>query len=119
MMSSLFQGVTEHDLGTMLSCLGAVERKYKKNDVILLAGTKVTSVGIGQKEPHRSREMMRKATGDLLSELGRADLFAEAYVAPGCGSAGHGNRHLRLQNHMDPFSKIVGTCSSSCSFHRT
>ena len=46
MKSSLFQGVSENDLETMLSCLGATERKYKKNDVILLAGTKVSSVGI-------------------------------------------------------------------------
>ena len=46
MTTSLFQGVEEIDLEAMLSCLGATERKYRKNDVILLAGTKVTAVGI-------------------------------------------------------------------------
>lgn len=120
MLSSLFQGVTEPELEAMLNCLGAVERKYKKNDVILLAGTKVSSVGIlveGNAQITRDDAEGNRA---ILSELGRADLFAEAYVA-----AGSAEVPITVIATTDcriawiPFSKIVGTCSVACGFHRT
>jgi len=119
MMSSLFRGVTEQDLEAMLSCLGAVERKYKKNDVILLAGTKVTSVGIVVEGTAQITRDDAEGNRAILSELGRADLFAEAYVAAGAVEvpvtviATSDCRIIWI-----PFSKIVGTCSSSCGFHQ-
>lgn len=118
--SSLFQGVEENDLEAMLSCLGATERKYRKNDVILLAGTKVTSVGIlveGNAQITRDDAEGNRA---ILSELERADLFAEAYVA-----AGSAEIPVTVIATTDcrivwiPFGKIVGTCNSACGFHRT
>jgi CRP/FNR family transcriptional regulator, dissimilatory nitrate respiration regulator len=119
-MTSLFQDVAENDLESMLNCLGATERKYRKNEVILLAGTKVTSVGIlidGNAQITRDDAEGNRA---ILSELGRADLFAEAYVA-----AGSADIPVTVIATSDcrivwiPFSKIVGTCSSACGFHRT
>lgn len=120
MESSLFRGVAEQDLKAMLNCLGATERKYKKNDVILLAGTKVTSVGIlidGTAQITRDDAEGNRA---ILSELERADLFAEAYVA-----AGSVEIPITVIATSDcrivwiPFNKIVGSCSNSCSFHQT
>lgn len=119
MMSSLFQGVTENELEAMLECLAPTERKYGKNDVILLAGTKVSSVGIlleGNAQITRDDAEGNRA---ILSELERADLFAEAYVAAGSVEipvtviATSDCRILWI-----PFGKIVGICNSSCSFHR-
>lgn len=119
-MSPLFQGVEDNDLEAMLSCLGATDRKYRKNDVILLAGTKVTSVGIlieGNAQITRDDAEGNRA---ILSELEKADLFAEAYVAAGSMEvpitviATSDSRIVWI-----PFNKIVGTCSSACGFHRT
>ncbi|HWQ77770.1 MAG TPA: Crp/Fnr family transcriptional regulator [Anaerovoracaceae bacterium] len=120
MTASLFRGVTEQDLETMLGCLGAVERKYKKNDVILLAGTKVTSVGILTEGTAQITRDDAEGNRTILSELERADLFAEAYVAAGAVEipvtviATSDCRIVWI-----PFSKIVGTCNSACGFHRT
>ena len=120
MRTSLFQGVEEIDLEAMLSCLGATERKYRKNDVILLAGTKVTSVGIlieGNAQITRDDAEGNRA---ILSELEKADLFAEAYVAAGAAEIPVtviATDHCRIV--WIPFSKIIGTCSTACSFHRT
>lgn len=120
MLTSLFQGVVEQDLETMLNCLGATERKYKKNDVIILAGSKITSVGIlveGNAQITRDDAEGNRA---ILSELGRGDLFAEAYVA-----AGSLEVPITVIATSDcrivwiPFSKIVGTCNFACDFHRT
>ncbi len=119
-MSSLFQGVEDNDLEAMLSCLGATDRKYRKNDVILLAGTKVTSVGIlieGNAQITRDDAEGNRA---ILSDLEKADLFAEAYVA-----AGSMEVPITVIATSDcrivwiPFNKIVGTCSNACGFHKT
>lgn len=118
-MSPLFQGVEDNDLEAMLGCLGATDRKYKKNEVILLAGTKVTSVGIlVEGNAHITRD---DAEGNhaILSELEKADLFAEAYVA-----AGSMEVPITVIATSDcrivwiPFYKIVGSCSNACGFHR-
>ena len=119
-MSSLFQGVEENDLEAMLSCLGATERKYKKNDVILLAGTRVTSVGILVEGSAQITRDDAEGNRAILSELEKADLFAEAYVA-----AGSLEVPITVIATTDcrvvwiPFSKIVGTCDHACGFHRT
>lgn len=120
MMTSLFQDVSENDLEAMLSCLGAVERKYRKNDVILLAGTKVTSVGIVAEGNAQITRDDAEGNRAILSELEKADLFAEAYVA-----AGSMEIPVTVIATTDcrivwiPFSKIVGICSTACDFHRT
>lgn len=117
--TSLFQGVEDHELETMLNCLGATERKYRKNDVILLAGTKVTSVGIMVEGNAQITRDDAEGNRAILSELGKADLFAEAYVA-----AASAEIPVTVIATSDcrivwiPFSKIVGTCSSACGFHK-
>ncbi|QOX65659.1 Crp/Fnr family transcriptional regulator [Anoxybacterium hadale] len=120
MNSSLFQGVSEQDLEAMLSCLGANERKYKKNDIILLAGTRVTSVGIVAEGNAQITREDAEGNRAILSELMKADLFAEAYVA-----AGSAEIPVTVIATSDcriiwiPFHKIVGACSTACGFHRT
>ena len=120
MNTSLFKGVGEQDLEAMLSCLGATERKYNKNDIILLAGTKVTSVGILVEGNAQITREDAEGNRAILSELMKADLFAEAYVA-----ADSAEVPVTVIATSDcrivwiPFSKIIGTCSSACGFHRT
>ncbi len=116
---SLFRDVSEQDLEDMLSCLGAVERKYRKNDVILLAGTKVTSIGIMAEGRAQITRDDAEGNRTILSELARADLFAEAYVAaesmeiPVTVIATSDCRIVWV-----PFKKIVEPCCSACGFHK-
>ena len=44
--SALFAGVGTHDLDSMMSCLSAKERNYKKNEFIFHTGDKVTQIGM-------------------------------------------------------------------------
>lgn len=119
MRVSLFRGVSEQDLEAMLACLGAVERKYRKNDVILLAGTKITSIGVMAEGSAQITRDDAEGNRAILSELVRADLFAEAYVA-----AGSMEIPVTVIATSDcrivwiPFNKIVEPCSSACSFHK-
>ena len=45
--SPLFRGAGESGIGEMLSCLGAEERSYEKEEMIYRAGNTVTSLGCG------------------------------------------------------------------------
>ncbi|MDD4565134.1 MAG: Crp/Fnr family transcriptional regulator [Eubacteriales bacterium] len=120
MKSPLFQDISENDMEAMLSCLGATERKYRKNEVILLAGTKVSSVGILTEGNAQITRDDAEGNRTILSELEQADLFAEAYVA-----AGYAEIPVTVIATSDcrivwiSFDKIIGTCSSSCDFHNT
>lgn len=120
MKTSLFQNVDQNDLEGMLQCLGPTERKYKKNEVILLAGTTVTSVGVMVEGSAQITRDDAEGNRAILSELEKADLFAEAYVA-----AGSVEIPVTVIATTDckvvwiPFSKIVGVCSSACGFHKT
>lgn len=118
--SPLFQGVSEKDIEFMLDCLGATERKYNKNEVILLAGTKVSSLGILVEGNAQITRDDAEGNRNILLELEKADLFAEAYVA-----AGYAEIPVTVIATSDcrivwiPFNKIIGICSTSCEFHRT
>lgn len=119
MSSALFRGVEEKDLENMLKCLAVTERSYKKNDIILMAGTKVTSVGIiveGNAQITREDSEGNRA---ILSDLARADIFAEAYVAASSKEVPItviATSECRVV--WVPFSKIVVRCTFACEFHR-
>ncbi|MGI6747543.1 MAG: Crp/Fnr family transcriptional regulator [Anaerovoracaceae bacterium] len=119
MKSPLFQGISQQDIESVLKCLGATEKKYKKNEVILLAGKKVDSVGVLVEGNAQITRDDAEGNRTILSELEKADLFAEAYVA-----ASYAEIPVTVIATSDcrivwiPFTRIVGTCTSSCEFHR-
>ncbi len=120
MMTSLFHGVSEKDLEAMLGCLGAAEKKYNKNDIILLAGSKVSSIGIMMEGNAQITREDAEGNRAILSELLKADIFAEAYVAAGSVEIPItviATTECRIV--WIPFQKIIGTCSNSCGFHKT
>lgn len=117
--SALFHGVAEENLGQLLQCLGARERSYRKGDILLLAGTRPTEIGIiVEGEAQITRE---DADGEraILSELLRADIFAEAYVA-----ASHSEIPITVVAVTNCrvvwvlFEKVVTQCAGACEFHQ-
>lgn len=118
--SPLFRDVSEKDIESMMGCLGATERKYRKNEVILLAGAKVSSIGIVVEGNAQITRDDAEGNRTILSEIDKSDMFAEAYVA-----AGYTEIPVTVIATSDcrivwiPFNKIIGTCSSSCGFHKT
>lgn len=115
---AIFQNVNESNIESMLKCLGAYEQQYNKNDILLLSGDTVTSVGIvlsGSAQIVRE-DIMGNRT--ILSEISASDMFGEAFACANVGKSPvtvlttTGCSILYIQ-----FKRIVTTCSSSCSFH--
>ena len=116
---ALFRGVDASELEGLLKCLSVQEKTYDKNESILIAGTRVNSIGI---LIEGAAQILREdADGNraILSDLNPADLFGEAYAAAGwneipitvvaTGSC------LVL---WIPFHAVVEQCSFSCDYHK-
>lgn len=119
MSSALFHDVGEKDLENMLKCLAATEKRYQKNDIIIMAGTKVTSVGIIIEGTAQITREDAEGNRAILSDLSIPDLFAEAYVAASMNEV-----PITVIATSDckvvwvPFGKIVARCAFACEFHR-
>ncbi len=118
--TQIFENIETEQLDNLLSCLGAKTQHYKKNDIILLADSEVSSVGVilaGSAQIIREDAMGNRT---IMSELGEGDIFAEAFA---CANVSRipvtvltttGCEILFIQ-----INRIVTSCSSSCSFHTT
>lgn len=114
----LFVGIREEDLPKLLDCLRAKVSSYRKQDVILLAGQPVSSVGVvlsGQVQVVREDFMGNR---DIVAGLGPGDLFAESYSFVSADSlpvtvlSATDSEVLWVQ-----CGRIVSPCSSACGFH--
>lgn len=117
----LFAGIAPEERGTMLRCLGARVARYAKNEVILLAGDTVDTVGVGlvlsgavqvQREDRDGKQT-------LLTELGEGELFAEVFACAGIAEspvtviAADSAAVLHIC-----YRKVITSCSSACVFHQ-
>lgn len=115
---NIFEGIDESQFGSLLGCLGAKTQEYTKNEIIFLAESNVTSVGIilsGSAQIVKE-DIMGNRT--IMSELSEGDIFGEAFACanvvkiPVTVLTTTGCMVLFIQ-----INRIVTTCSSACSFH--
>ncbi|MCL2888094.1 MAG: Crp/Fnr family transcriptional regulator [Elusimicrobia bacterium] len=84
--NTLFRGLTEKEIESILFYLNPVVRKYKKGNIILAAGAAVTDVGIILKGRAVIEKEDIRGNRSIISELGESSLFAEALA---CARAEH------------------------------
>jgi len=116
--SPLFYRIEFSDFESMLGCLSAKTVCFKKNDIILLTGDPVTSVGIilsGSVKVIKEDEYGNIA---ILTELRVPDTFGEVFAC-----AGIAHSPITVQASEDgeallfDYKRIVFSCSSACPFH--
>ncbi len=116
--TKLFSGVGEEEIGSMLSCLGARLRTYKKGEYVLRQGERLEEIvllacgrALIQKEDYWGNR-------SILGEIGVGEIFGEAYVAPESGALL--NDVVALEDSAVFFfdaKRVITTCSSACRFH--
>ncbi|MGE4485023.1 MAG: Crp/Fnr family transcriptional regulator [Oscillospiraceae bacterium] len=115
---TLFQGIAPDELKSVLTCLNAHKRAYKKQDIILSEGQEVLSVGIvlSGKVQIIKEDFMGNRT--IMSEVLPGELFAEAF------SCVHMDElPVTVLSVADSeilwidYRRIVTVCSSACKFH--
>jgi len=115
----LFRGIAYPQLESMLNCIGTTVRNVKKDEIILFPGDKPSFVGIvlaGQfnvfKEDYDGSQI-------LVAAILPGGIFAEALCcasveeSPVTVISASDSSFIKLM-----FSRILHTCSKSCSFHR-
>ncbi len=78
--SRLFQGITTKELSSCLVSLDAMEKKYRKDDVILHAGEQTSNIGmvLSGSVTIESNDVWGNCT--VLSLVGKNQYFAETYA---------------------------------------
>ncbi len=116
--SPLFDGVEEQDLNSMMHCLSAQKRHYKKEEFIFHSGDRAQQIGMVlcgtvhmMKEDFWGNRM-------ILGEAGPGDLFGEVYA---CARVQWLEVNVIAKTDTDilflDIQKILTVCSNGCEFH--
>jgi len=115
---SLFDGISEDNVGALLSCLSAKTVHYEKNRYIYLSGENFEGMGIvlsGNVQVVKEDYFGNRL---IIAELGEAELFGETFA---CADIKTLPVSVFATTDSDilfiDYRKLISPCSNSCSFH--
>ena len=114
----LFAGVSEAELASMLTCLDARLREYKKGEYVFRQGERssyITVVVDGELHIQRDDYWGNRA---IVNRIAAGEMFGEAYIAPESGALL--NDVVAVEDSAVIFfdvKRIITVCSSACRFH--
>lgn len=114
----LFKNFNENDLKSILNCLDTKVKNYSKNDIVILAGSKVDTIGIVLSGNLQITKEDYDGNRIIVSSIEKSEIFAEALVCANIdkspitviSSDKSSVLYISLKN-------ILGVCSESCTFH--
>lgn len=119
MASPLFAGINEKDLISLLKCMEAKIKEYRKGEIIIRTNDKVPCIGVVLNGSVHM--LIENSMGDqtLLSIVESGNLFGESFA---CGNdmtsyttfSAAGNSTVLFM----PFRKVIHSCSPQCVFHQ-
>lgn len=114
----LFLGIEETQLATLLNCLKAMTRKYRKDDFVFVAGDGATAVGIVLSGGVRVLQEDFWGNRAILAHVAPGELFGEAFSCAGRNTLPVSVAASAPSEIMTlDYQRIVTTCSSACAFH--
>ena len=116
--TKLFSGVGEEDIASLLSCLGARKKEYKKGEYILREGEHISDIFILVEGKIHIQKDDYWGNRSILSVISVGEMFGEGYAAPESGALL--NDVVAVEDGSVIFfdvKRILTTCSSACRFH--
>ena len=116
--TKLFAGVTDEEIGVMLSCLDARLHTYKKGEYVLRQGEHLNCITVlvdGELHIQRDDYWGNRA---IINRIAVGEMFGEAYIAPESGALL--NDVVAVEDSAVIFfdvRRIITVCSSACRFH--
>ena len=116
--TTLFRGLQTDEIRSVLTCMNAREKSYRKGEVLCRAGESVSSMGMILSGSVNIVVNYYWGGSNIFGHIGPGELFAESYAAiPG--------RELLVDVIADeptevlflPFLRLTETCAQSCPFH--
>lgn len=116
--TKLFSGVGEEDIASLLSCLGARKKEYKKGEYILREGEHISDIFILVEGKIHIQKDDYWGNRSILSVISVGEMFGEGYAAPESGALL--NDVVAVEDSSVIFfdvKRILTTCPSACRFH--
>lgn len=116
--TKLFSGVAEEDISSLLSCLGARKKEYKKGEYILREGEHISDIFILVEGKIHIQKDDYWGNRSILSVISVGEMFGEGYATPESGALL--NDVVAVEDSSVIFfdvKRILTTCSSACRFH--
>lgn len=116
--TQLFAAVSEEEISSMLSCLNARLRTYKKGEYVLCQGEHLDDITVlvdGELHIQRDDYWGNRA---IVDRIAVGEMFGEAYIAPESGALL--NDVIAIEDSTVIFfgvKRIITVCSSACRFH--
>lgn len=115
----LFHGINENEIDELLSCLGAKEKSYQKNETIFRAGSTVHEIGLVESGSVNIVVNFYHGNSNIFGHVEKGMIFAENYAAiPGkeliCNVVSAENSEILFLD----LSKLLTTCQNGCIFHQ-
>ena len=116
--TQLFSAVSEEEISSMLSCLNARLRTYKKGEYVLRQGEHLDDITVlvdGELYIQRDDYWGNRA---IVDRIAVGEMFGEAYIAPQSGALL--NDVIAIEDSTVIFfdvNRIITICSSACRFH--
>lgn len=117
--NQLFDKIDEKDLQGILTCLGAFEKIYSKNEIIVNEGDRINFVGIVIEGGVKILKTDYNGNEVIIAEVANGEMFAEVFA---CAEILKSPVSITATTNscvmFFDYKKIISSCSSSCSFHQ-
>ncbi|MGN1138534.1 MAG: Crp/Fnr family transcriptional regulator [Ruminococcus sp.] len=116
--TQLFAGVGDDEIESMLLCLDARLKTYKKGDYVFRQGEHITDITVLAEGNLHIQKDDYWGNRSILGEISPGEMFGEAYVAYDSGPML--NDVVAVADSAVIFfdvKRILTTCSSACRFH--
>ena len=116
--TKMFAGVSEEEIVSMISCLGATLIQYNKDECVFHQGEHLNNIAVVVEGKLRIQADDYWGNRSILGEISVGEMFGEAYVAPESSALLH--NVVAVENSTVIFfdaRRLISTCPSVCRFH--
>ena len=116
--TAMFSGISEEEIGSMLSCLGARLITYKKGEYVFRQGDEIGNITLLVEGSLLVQQDDYWGNRSILGKIEVGDLFGEAYIAK-TGGPILNDVVAQTDSAVIFFDvlRVMTTCSAACSFH--
>jgi len=116
--SQLFYDMEEEEIKSMLTCLMAEQKKYKKDEFILRYGDRVDSIGLVLSGKVNIIKDDYWGNRNIIAMISAAHTFAESYACvQGTPLSVYAQAAEDVQIMFLNVRRIMTICTSACAFH--
>ncbi len=115
----LFSGITDENLGAIVSCIGAKVSTFKKGETIIAEGTEAKNIGIVLLGEAQIVQIDYFGNRNIVTNVMPAELFGESFA---CAGVDVMPMDVMAKDEVEVMLidcyRLTQTCSNACEFHR-